>query len=281
MYYSTINSPLITVAIAAFVILHVILAQTTLALAVSNNIVFVDDVGYLESYVYNQSIMERATTTETKVFVKTGRDMFYEIFSKFESYKTDRALWTTTQQGRRTLTKMKYLICPVWFADEVEKPADITLMGSIMQRNKEFYERMSWNQHEVTWEFVPDLKFVNLTTTNNPTRDQGSKECLQYINTLGKQYPTTQTGLIVAYNPIQAGDYSFRGGVAVINYNITWMSIPFDFSVTRHELGHNYGHPHHSAYSYDWRLTRGMSTNVQDGYDMMSGGKHDTRFHCD
>ena len=49
-------------------------------------------------------------------------------------------------------------------------------------------------------------------------------------------------------------------------------SVPLDFAVTRHEIGHNFGHPHHHSYKYYWRLTRDPPEDWFDGYDMMSGG---------
>jgi hypothetical protein len=245
-------------------------------LAVAEQFLVVSDEIYLESYVDDHPlIVDRATSSKSAVITKSSRDTFFDVFSKFETYKTDRALWTSTQRGRRTLTNMKYTICPIWLADETNVPANIANMNAVMQKNKEFYQRMSWNQHEVTWDFLDDLKVVNFTTTSNPTRGNVADACSEYMRTVyGRTYPDTHTGLIVAYNPIKSGDLSWRGGVAVINYNITWMSLGFDFGVTRHELGHNYGHPHHSAYSYDWRFSRGFSSNVLDGFDMMSGGTY-------
>jgi hypothetical protein len=50
-----------------------------------------------------------------------------------------------------------------------------------------------------------------------------------------------------------------------------WMPLSFSFALTRHELGHNYGHPHHLANKYEWRIDRGISENRTDGFDMMSG----------
>ena len=45
------------------------------------------------------------------------------------------------------------------------------------------------------------------------------------------------------------------------------------YILARHEIGHNYGHPHHAQYSYNWRTARGLKTgNGKDGWDMMSGG---------
>ncbi len=49
-------------------------------------------------------------------------------------------------------------------------------------------------------------------------------------------------------------------------------SMPLDFAVARHEIGHNFGHPHHHSNKYYWRLTRGTPEDWFDGFDMMSGG---------
>ena len=236
----------------------------------------VNDEIYLESYVENNpSLVDRATPSTSLVVTKSSRDTFFDIFTKFETYKADQALWTNEQNGRRTLAKMKYVICPIWLSDETNEPANVASMITVMQKNKEFYNRMSWNQHEVTWEFIDDLKLVNYSSSNDPTRGKVADACIDYMtNVRGKTYPDTHTGLIVAYNPTKSGDLSWYGGVAVLNYNITWMSLGFNFEVTRHELGHNYGHPHHSAYSYGWRFLRGFSSDTFDGYDMMSGGKY-------
>lgn len=54
-----------------------------------------------------------------------------------------------------------------------------------------------------------------------------------------------------------------------------WMSYELTQDVTRHEMGHNYGHPHHLANNYSWRFSRGGNEESgHDGWDMMSGGNH-------
>ena len=244
--------------------------------AAAENLILVNDEIYRESDVENNpSIINRAMPSPSLVVTKSSRDTFFDIFSNIERFKSDQALWKNTQNGRRTLTDMKYVICPIWLADEANVPANVTSMNSVMQQNKEFYGRMSWNQHEVTWDFLDDVKLVNHSSINDPTLDQVADACKDYMtNVRGKKYPDTHTGLIVAYKPTKSGELSGRGGVGVINYNFTWMSLEFGYKVTRHELGHNYGHPHHFAYSYGWRFSRGFSTDVIDGYDMMSGGKY-------
>lgn len=49
-----------------------------------------------------------------------------------------------------------------------------------------------------------------------------------------------------------------------------------DFAITRHEMGHNFGHPHHKSYKYWYRETGrndGEGENsIDDGFDMMSSG---------
>lgn len=265
-----------TFAVKGLVVVLLVVSLALLpleTLANSDNLVYINDEVYLESYIEEHpTVVDRSTATTTKVLTKSYQERFFDIYSNYETFKKETAIWTRSQQGRRTLTQMKYVICPVWFADEVNIPANVTKMATVMQLTKEFYNRMSWNQHEITWEFLADLKLVNLTASQNATRNQGSDACLQHMASLGYVYPDTYTGLIVAYNPTANGDFSFRGGVGIINGKIIWNSLAFDYSVNRHEIGHNYGHPHHYAYSYDWRYKRDFTTAVNDGYDMMSGG---------
>jgi len=46
-----------------------------------------------------------------------------------------------------------------------------------------------------------------------------------------------------------------------------------DNIVARHEIGHNFGHPHHLTNKYEWRFGGGKEGVVgYDGYDMMSLG---------
>ena len=263
------------IAFTGFVV--ILLTLTLLPLgtfANTDKLVYVNDEVYLESYIKEHpTVVDRSTATTTKVLGKSYHERFFSIFSNYETFKIEPTIWSRSQQGRRTLTQMKYVVCPVWFADEANVPANVTKMNTVLQLTKEFYNRMSWNQHEISWEFLADLKLVNLSASQNPSRSQGSNACKEHMTALGYVYPTTHTGLIVAYNATEAGDFSFRGGVATINGNTIWNSIPFDYSVHRHEVGHNYGHPHHYAYSYAWRNNRDFNTAVNDGYDMMSGGK--------
>lgn len=273
---NTNQNPTMNKAYTGFVLFLVSIALFPIeAFESSENFVQINDEIYHESYIIEHpTVVDRSTATSTRVLPNSYHERFFDIFSNYETFKKELAVWTRSQQGRRTLTKMKYVICPVWFADEANNPANVSKINTVMQRTKEFYDRMSWNQHEISWEFLADLKLVNFTTIQNATRNQGADACLQYIATKGYVYPDTYTGLIVAYNPTPFGDFNFRGGYARINGNIIWNSMDFDYSVNRHEIGHNYGHPHHYSYSYDGRITRGFVTAVNDGFDMMSGGTH-------
>ena len=251
--------------------------------AETDNLVYINDELYHESFFTDYPpIVDRSTATTTKVLAKTNHERFFDILSNYENFKLDKALWNTSQLGRRTFSKMKYVVCPVWLTDESNIPANVTRMNTVMQLTKEFYDRMSWNQHEITWEFLPDLKLTNLFTTQDVTRTQTSDQCSQYLASIGYTYPESYTGLVVAYNPIKSGELAWKGGVAIVNGNIVWNALPFNYAVHRHEVGHNYGHPHHSAYSYGWRnnILRDFTNTVPDGYDMMSGGKKARNTNC-
>jgi hypothetical protein len=54
--------------------------------------------------------------------------------------------------------------------------------------------------------------------------------------------------------------------------NLMQVSYPMDVAVTRHEMGHSYGHEHHLTNRYNWRFDRGSDEFAYDGWDIMSGG---------
>jgi hypothetical protein len=253
--------------------IFVCLPERSVAVGVDDNYVIVNDEVYLESTLSNSTIWDRASATQTKVVANKNRDVaFFDVFSQLENYKKERPIWNTTQNGRLTLSKMNYLILPIWFNDDNKTAADITKINTTMQQVRQYYKDMSWNQHEVSWSFLNQVELVNISRAK-PTLDEVSKATQEYILPLGMQYPITHTGLIIAYNVAASGDMNFTGGWGVINGNVIWLSMPPVPAVARHELGHNYGHPHHGANTYDWRINRGSSVATTDGFDMMSGGK--------
>lgn len=242
--------------------------------------VVINDEVYLESSVPDMPNVDFDTLTETKVVTFSGRDLFFEVFSQFESFKHDSAVWGSTENGRRTLSKMRYLILPIWFNDEAQTPADTSKIITVMEQTKAFYSDMSWNRHEISWSILNQVR-LDISRTN-PTLTAVSDAAQQHILTLGMKYPDTHTGIIITYNVAAAGDLSFSGGWGAINGNVTWMSMPPSYSVTRHEVGHNYGHPHHGSNTYNWRIGRGFTTtiNTPDGFDMMSGGMSANCLKC-
>jgi len=81
----------------------------------------------------------------------------------------------------------------------------------------------------------------------------------------------------LVYNVADAGVFSGGGGWANVNGNFMWNSYEMYITVVRHEIGHNFGHPHHLSNSYTYRNTRpdmkeGDGFAKYDGFDMMSGG---------
>jgi hypothetical protein len=243
--------------------------NTSFAFSDVDSYTVVNDEVYLMPNTSQTPNSARSTATETRVSSSSTRDTFFDIFSNFEAFKTEDAVWATTGAGRRTLSKMKYLIVPIWYNDEAKTPADIQNINNVMQEVKQYYNEMSWSRHDITWEILTQVTLANIPKAN-PDLDNVAAAVDQHILQLGKQYPTTHTGIIIAYK----SDGSGPSGVADVNGNRMWMSMPFAFSVTRHEMGHNYGHRHQRANTYDWRLSRGFFGNTVDGWDMMSGGTY-------
>jgi hypothetical protein len=256
-------------------ILIIVISTTgsVLSLDDSESYIVVNDEVYLQSAVPDVPNWGRSSLSETKVLTSSYRDTFFEIFSRSESFKNEPAVWASTEGDRRTLSNMKYLILPIWFNDEPMTPADTTKIAQVMEQTKLYYRDMSWNRHDITWQFLEQVQLVNISRAN-PTLNAVSEAAQKHILALGMKFPDTHTGIIISYNVAATGDMNFAGGWGVINGNVTWMSMPPSFSVTRHEIGHNYGHPHHGSNTYNWRIGRGFSTtyNTLDGFDMMSGG---------
>jgi hypothetical protein len=264
--------PIVTNSCRTILLFLLFSIESAFVLCQDVSYVVVKDEVYLESNISDIPNWDRSTATETKVLTSSGRDTFFDIFSNFELTKNDNAVWATTHDGRRTLSKMKYLILPVWFNDEAQTPANISRISAVMEKSKIYYNEMSWNRHEISWEFLDQIQLVNISRLS-PTLNDVSIAAQQHIAALGKQYPVTHTGIIISYNVAIKGDMNFSGGWGVINGNVTWISMPPSYGVMRHEIGHNYGHPHHGANTYDWRIERGSSTKTYDGWDMMSNGK--------
>lgn len=77
-------------------------------------------------------------------------------------------------------------------------------------------------------------------------------------------------GIMLVYHTSQSGPFSGGGGWAGVNGFFVWMSFETDFAVTRHEVGHNFGHPHHMSNSYGYRNSRpDLPSPPYDGFDMV------------
>jgi hypothetical protein len=274
VFINTMNMlSIISPCVICILIIFTFTSGSAIALDDSESYVVVNDEVYLQSAVPDVPNWGRSTLTETKVLTASSRDTFFEIFSRCESFKSERSVWASSESGRRTLSNMKYLILPIWFNDEPTTPADTAKIAAVLEQTKAYYRDMSWSRHDITWQFLEQVQLINISRAN-PTLSAVSDAAQKHILTLGMKFPDTHTGIIITYNVAVAGDMNFAGGWGVINGNVTWMSMPPSFSVTRHEIGHNYGHPHHGSNTYNWRIGRGFSTTVNtlDGFDMMSGG---------
>lgn len=201
-----------------------------------------------------------------------ARDLFWDIFEN-RDFSKDAPLFTT-DGTTLTLSRFKYLVLPIWWSDEPENcPAtnqDPSSIAPIMNKNIEYYHQMSWNKFDLSYEILPQQKFT--VSSENPGFGETEDAAFDLLETLGyEQGDGSFDGVILTYSLAQNGPFSGGGGWGNVNGPFTWMSYSIDFSVTRHEIGHNFGHPHHRS-MLGYRKDTSCECDYYDGFDMMSGG---------
>ena len=202
----------------------------------------------------------------------------WEVINTMDSYKKP-PLYGTMADGRPTLSKFKYVVLPVWWSDmniqDSNFKMDLNQISTILQQNTDYYMDMSFNKMVITYDIKPQQVLTGVSSTN---ADFGNTEdeALNIVqNTYNYVKGIDYDGIMLIYFPAQSGTPFQSGGWGTVNSDITitWMSYDLDFSVTRHEVGHNIGHPHHERNSYKYRFTRPQLTEGEyDMFDMMSGG---------
>jgi len=233
-------------------------------------------LGQLASFTAETNVGNYKEIEEETEMYKDGpvmtenRHKFWENYLKVDDWKNSD-IFTTGPEGRPVLANFKYIILPIWWSDEdennPEKIMDLSTIEDIMDKNYDYYEEMSFDSIQVTYQILDQTKFS--ISSENPDFGDTEAAARAFLDTTDYSYD----GIILVYHTAQDGPFQGGGGWGNVNaYEVpfTWMSYRLDFSVTRHEIGHNFGHPHHISMR-GYRECRG-ECGLYDGFDMMSGG---------
>jgi hypothetical protein len=225
----------------------------------------VDGMDFKSTNPHYASRMHSAYSETTST--QRQKDVWNAI-QNFPSHKTSSLF----DQG--TLTNFKYIVLPVWWNDESQSnQMDLVVSQSVFSDINQYYKDMSWNKMDVTNEFLTQAVLdVSMSSPGFSETDTAARDIL---SSLGKVKGVDYDGICLIYNVADAGPFSGYGGWASVNGDFMWNSYQLGVSVLRHEIGHNFGHPHHRSNSYTYRETRPSMTEgvaPYDGWDMMSGG---------
>jgi len=207
-----------------------------------------------------------------------NRYKFWENYMKVDDWK-DSDIFKPGPEGRPVLADFKYIILPIWWSDEdendPEKIMDLSSIEDVMYTNYDYYEEMSFDSIQVTFQILNQTKFS--ISSENPDFGDTGAAAKAYLDTTDNTYD----GIILVSHLAQDGPCQGEGGWGNVNANevpFTWMSYRLDFRVTRHQIGRNFGHPRHiSMRGYReckgecYRECKG-DCGLYDGFDMMSGG---------
>lgn len=191
-----------------------------------------------------------------------------------EDYKGGR-IFTDNNGDGPTLSNFHYILQPIWWSDQNSADPslkmDMSNTESVMERNLNYYRDMSWNKMDVTYNILAQQQLS--VSSVNPSWSDTEAAARALIESQGYIEGVDFDGIILIYYVAQNGPFSGHGGWGNVNGPFTWMSFDTDFAVTRHEIGHNFGHPHHMSNSFGYRDSRpDVPPPPYDGFDMMSGG---------
>mmetsp|Transcript_35236 Transcript_35236/g.81539 ORF Transcript_35236/g.81539 Transcript_35236/m.81539 type:complete len:648 (+) Transcript_35236:57-2000(+) len=201
--------------------------------------------------------------------VTEGRRKFWDLFAKIDDGKTNSRIYKTGPDGRPRLEKFKYIILPIWWSDmNVNDPVlrmDPAICAAIIDRNIEYYRRMSFDSIELSYQVLPQTRFP--ISGAEPKFGDTQEAATAIVDATGYAYD----GIILNYHLARAGPFDGHGGWGNVNGPFMWQSYKFTYYVTRHEIGHNFGHPHHESMRGYRECEKECA--LYDEFDMMSG-KH-------
>jgi len=234
-----------------------------------------------EWYEEQAALLAEEVNTEAYTVGETGetggdgpvmtanRKRFWENFKKVDDWK-DSNIFEPGPDDRPVLSQFKYIVLPIWWSDENENDPDermdLSTIQNIMDLNNDQYDTMSFDSINVSYQILDQTKFT--ISSVKPGFGDTETAATEIVNQSGNSYD----GIILVYHTAQDGPFQGGGGWGNVNGPFIWMSYRLGFSVTRHEIGHNFGHPHHiSMRGY---RECGGECGLYDGFDMMSGGNH-------
>ena len=106
-----------------------------------------------EYYVRERIDRSNRILNYNSVLGQDSRDVFWQIYNNWESFKTRDSLWSDSG-SRRTLTNVKYVVLPIVWSDDSATPYDEQGLRDALDDVSAYYSRMSWNKHSLSFQLL-------------------------------------------------------------------------------------------------------------------------------
>jgi len=205
----------------------------------------------------------------------TYRNEFWRIFKDMDNQKEGN-VWKSVD-SRPTLTNFHYVVIPMNWNDlhsDPDKPQPTTdKIKEIMDYQVTYYNEMSFGKFTMSYEIYPVTRLSQRSKNPDPNFVSVEIELYEILADDRRNLGSDFDGVIGIYHKTPGGSFANGGGVANVNSNAPMTFIhSWTTGVTRHEIGHNFGHPHHYTNGYLYRIED--EDPGWDGFDMMSGGNN-------
>lgn len=158
--------------------------------------------------------------------------------STFESFKTDDRLFSTGSNGRKTLSKLHYMVLPIYWNGQMwaSQKMDMNAINIAMQQTVNQYNSQSWNKFSLTYTLIPQTEHPLSSATRIFQTYSGARNVLQ---NMGYTQYEDYDGIIIIYNKKGSGDFCCTGGKAVLGGFLATVSYSPSMGLLRHEIGHS------------------------------------------
>jgi hypothetical protein len=197
----------------------------------------------------------------------------WKMIDNFEAYKTDRIFGSgVPSDSRKTFSSYHYIVLPIYWKGKTLEHLEMSSIERVLEKTVENYSSQSFGKFNLTYELLPQTEF----TLSWPSYGQARSAATALIKDL-KSYEISvdYDGILFIYPPQGEGG-NFCCDVGAADVGGTFATVGFSpdlqymYQITRHELGHNFGHLHHVHNHYDYRNSRPNPSSIKDGFDMVS-----------
>ena len=233
--------------------------------------------------VFNRLVSDKKKT-ETKRAAHQSRSLIrnpedrqadaWNLINTFESYKKDSVYELAGSDGRKIFSSFHYIVLPIYWNGKTWDHMDMENISTMLDMTVQNFASQSFGKLDLTYELLPQTE-LPVSSTNSLT------QAMRYSETIIKNMTdydkgTDYDGIMVVYHPLGgSGDLCCRAGKAFVGGSfmvVSYTDIDTMYRLTRHEVGHNFGHLHHPHNHYNYRDSRPYPANMMDGFDFMSGG---------